>query len=191
MIEIKGPWKKGYAFDIHTKKSEYMGENEYGYPQFNSLRSQMGQWLYELKYKQDLLIIDKIIGLLLASSDFSAFITGIDVIIPVPPSNKHRNLQPVVLIAQELARNFKKELRQDILISSNSEEIKNIDASEKYDRIKSSITINGRIETSKRILVFDDVLDSGSTLTAIANILIKNEYSQIFAFTLTKTRKSD
>jgi predicted amidophosphoribosyltransferase len=191
MIEIKGPWKQGYAFDIHTIKSEYMGENEYGYPQFNSLRSQMGQWLYELKYRQDSLIIDKIIGLLLASSDFSAFIAGIDVIIPVPPSNKYRNLQPVVLIAQELARHFKKELRQDILISSNSEEIKNIDMSEKYDRIKSSITINGRLETSKRILLFDDVFDSGSTLTAIANILIKIRYSQVFAFTLTKTRKSD
>jgi predicted amidophosphoribosyltransferase len=168
-----------------------MGENEYGHPQFNSLRSQMGQWLYELKYRQDSLIIDKILGLLSASSDFSTFIAGIDVIIPVPPSNKYRNLQPVVLIAQELARNFKKELRQDILISSNSEEIKNIDTFEKYDRIKSSITINGRLETSKRILVFDDVLDSGSTLTAIANILIENEYSQVSAFTLTKTRKSD
>jgi predicted amidophosphoribosyltransferase len=191
MIEIKGPWKQGYAFDIHTLKSEYVGENEYGHPQFNSVRSQMGQWLYELKYGQDSLIIDKIVGLLSASSDFSTFITNIDVIIPAPPSNKYRNLQPVVLIAQEIARNFKKELRQDILISSNSEEIKNIDASEKYDRIKSSITINGRLATSKCILVFDDIFDSGSTLTAITNILIKKGYSQVFAFTLTKTRKPD
>jgi predicted amidophosphoribosyltransferase len=115
MIDILGPWNKGYAFDIHTIRSEYMGENEYGHPLFNTIRSPMGQCLYELKFGQKFSAIEKIIKLLLEDTNFNDFISSIDVILPVPPSNKYRRLQPVILVVQEIARIFKKELRQDIL----------------------------------------------------------------------------
>jgi predicted amidophosphoribosyltransferase len=93
-----------------------------------------------------------------------------------------------VLVAQEIARIFKKELRQDILISSNSEEIKNLDMNEKYERIQKSISIEGQLDKSKNILILDDVFDSGSTLMAMTNALIEKGYTNIFIFTLTKTR---
>ena len=35
MIRVKGPWKKGYAFDIHTIESIYTGDNEFGHPTFD------------------------------------------------------------------------------------------------------------------------------------------------------------
>jgi predicted amidophosphoribosyltransferase len=188
VIHILGPWNKGYAFDIHTLRSEYKGENEYGHPLFDTIRSPMGQCLYELKFGQKFQVIEKIIGLLLEESTFKDFISINDIILPVPPSNKYRRLQPVVLIAQEIAKEFKKELRQDILTSSNSEEIKNLDTNEKYDKIQKSIRIEGQIDKSKNILVFDDVFDSGSTLMAMVNALIENKYKNINIFTLTKTR---
>lgn len=136
MIHILGPWNKGYAFDIHTLRSEYKGENEYGHPLFDTIRSPMGQCLYELKFGQKFQVIEKIIGLLLEESTFKDFISINDIILPVPPSNKYRRLQPVVLIAQEIAKEFKKELRQDILTSSNSEEIKNLDTNENMIKYK-------------------------------------------------------
>jgi predicted amidophosphoribosyltransferase len=188
MIDIMGPWKKGYAFDIHTIKSEYLGENEYGHPMFNTIRSPMGQCLYELKFGQKFSTIERIINLLLEDKGFNDFISIIDVILPVPPSNKYRQLQPVVLVAQEIARILKKELRQDILISSNSEEVKNLDMNEKYERIRKSLSIEGQLDKSKNILILDDVFDSGSTLIAMANALIGKGYVNIFIFTLTKTR---
>jgi predicted amidophosphoribosyltransferase len=188
MIDILGPWNKGYAFDVHTIRSEYMGENEYGHPIFNTIRSPMGQCLYELKFGQKFPIIENIIKLLVEDSDFNNFVSSIDIILPVPPSNKYRRLQPVVLVAQEIARIFKKELRQDILISSNSEEIKNLDMNEKYERLQKSICIEGQIDKSKSLLIFDDIFDSGSTLMVIANLLIEGGYTNISVFTLTKTR---
>jgi len=191
VISINGPWKQGYAFDKHTVSSEYIGDNQYGHPIFETKRSTMGQCLYELKYGQEFSIIEKIIKLLSAEDSFKVFISNIDIILPVPPSNKYRRLQPVVLIAQEIARIFEKELRQDVLMSSNYEEMKNFDMSEKYERIHKAITIEGKINKRKNILIFDDVFDSGTTLVAITNILIENGYKNIFAFTLTKTRIPD
>jgi predicted amidophosphoribosyltransferase len=191
MIDILGPWERGYAFDIHTLRSEYKGENQYGHPVFDTIRSPMGQCLYELKFGQKFSTIEKVIQLLSEESDFNTFISNIDIVLPVPPSNKYRRLQPVVLIAQEIARVFQKELRQDILSSSNSEEIKNLDNNEKYERMQKSISIEGQLDKSKNILVFDDVFDSGSTLIAMVNALIEKEYTNIFVFTLTKTRIPD
>jgi len=188
MIDILGPWKAGYAFDIHTLKSEYIGDDEYGHPRFQTDRSPIGQSLYNLKYGQNFSEIEKIVSILSSDEDFKNFIKKIDVVVPVPPSNKYRYLQPVILVTQEIARLFNKELRQDIFMSSNSEEMKNIDTDEKYDRIKNALRLEGKLDKAKSILLFDDVFDSGATLMAMTNIMIENGYGNIFAFTLTKTR---
>lgn len=41
--EIKGPWEKGIVLDKHVLKSEYIGDNEYGRPMFDTKRSELGQ----------------------------------------------------------------------------------------------------------------------------------------------------
>jgi len=191
MIKITGPWKTGYAFDIHTLRSKHIGDDQYGHPRFLSERSPIGQCLYNLKFGQKFQEISNIINILSSDENFNNFINDIDIVVPAPPSNKYRRLQPVILVAQEIARTFNKELRQDIFMSSNSEEMKNIDTDEKYDRIKNALRMEGRMDKSKAILIFDDVFDSGSTLMAMTNIMIENGYDNISAFTLTKTRIPD
>jgi len=188
MIELSGPWILGYALDIHTLKSEYTGEDQYGRPVFNTLRSKIGQCIYNLKYVQQFSEIEKIMDILLSVNEFKNYMEKMDIILPAIPTNKNRQLQPVILIAQEIARVFSKEMRQDIFISSNYEEIKNFDAKEKYKRIRDNLSIECRLEKNKNILLFDDVFDSGSTLTAMTNIMLENGYKNIFVFTLTKTR---
>ena len=51
--QIKGKWTCGYSLDYHTISSEYIGDDEYGHPQFETKRSDMGELLYRLKYKSD------------------------------------------------------------------------------------------------------------------------------------------
>jgi competence protein ComFC len=191
MINISGPWKTGYAFDVHTLRSKHIGDDEYGRPRFQSERSPIGQCLYNLKFGQKFAEISNIINILSSDENFKTFINNIDVIVPLPPSNKYRRLQPVILVAQEIARTFNKELRQDIFMSSNTEEMKNIDTDEKYDRIKNALRMEGQLDKSKAVLLFDDVFDSGSTLMAMTNIMIEKGYCGIFVFTLTKTRVPD
>lgn len=41
-IEIKGNWKKGFAYDVHTLDSVYMGVDEVGRARWDATRSEMG-----------------------------------------------------------------------------------------------------------------------------------------------------
>lgn len=191
MIKLEGPWEKGYAFDVHTINSVFIGDNEFGHPTFDTTRSPMGQCIYELKYGQHLPVIDKIFDLLIKDRIFLRFINNIDIILPVPPSNKYRRIQPVLLVSNKLAEHFKKEIRSDILSSTNKEELKNVATDEKYDKIKKTIKIEPHLHKNKNILIFDDVFDSGSTLSAITDALNEKGYNNVYIFTLTKTRMAD
>jgi len=51
--EIKGNWKKGLAFDLHTVASVYLGVDEYGHGRFDNTRSEIGELIYQLKYRSE------------------------------------------------------------------------------------------------------------------------------------------
>lgn len=192
MIEIEGPWEKGFAFDIHTISSVCTGNNQSGYPTFDTKYSEMGEEVYNLKYRNDVNRLTKIIELLSIDNELADFMKNIDVILPVPPSNKTRPIQPVITVALKLSEIFKKEIYTSILNSTNNKQVKSIETSEKYDTVKKSISINDTIlDKSKKILIFDDLFDSGSTLIAYTNALVEKGYQNISILTLTKTRKSD
>jgi hypothetical protein len=59
--QIKEKWTSGYALDVHTLSSEYIGHNEYGHPQFDTKYSDMGQLLTRLKYKSDKSVLGVIV----------------------------------------------------------------------------------------------------------------------------------
>jgi competence protein ComFC len=191
MIKLDGIWKEGYAFDLHTISSVYKGDNQYGHPTFDTVRSTMGQYLYELKYGQHLPVLEKIKQLLIESRELKEFISKIDVIVPVPPSNKYRLIQPVKVCAEKLSEIYGKKLDISMLSSTNKEELKSTPTDEKYDKVRKSIYVANNIDINKKLMVFDDVFDSGSTLTAITSALTERGYENIFIFTLTKTRNAD
>ena len=80
----------------------------------------------------------------------------------------------------------------NVLETTNSEQIKNIDTDDKYSKIKSTLMIQKQfLSADRKYLIVDDVFDSGSTLRAYVDTLKENGYNNIFIFTLTKTRISD
>lgn len=192
MICLKGPWVQGFAFDVYTTSSQCVGYNQWGYPLFDNRYSPMGQLLKDFKYNQQISKRSDILELLKQDAEFNSYMDRIDIILPVVPSNKARQFQPVALIAQALADIYKKQLIVDAISSTNTEQIKSIDTSEKYMRVKSSLTIRkDRMDSRNNILILDDVFDSGSTLQAYTDALKENGYNNVFLFTLTKTRVSD
>src|ERR1700752_2565824 len=98
--EIKGAWDKGYVLDVHTISSTMIGYNEFGHPEFDTVRSELGEMLYRLKYKGDKGVIAP------GVESIAGFVNnwGIhpDAIAPMPPS-RQRSFQPVMAIACELA----------------------------------------------------------------------------------------
>lgn len=52
-IEITGNWAKGFALGLHTLSSKYLGEDEFGHKHFDTIRTEIGELVYQLKYKKD------------------------------------------------------------------------------------------------------------------------------------------
>lgn len=85
---ITGNWTEGFALDFHTVSSEYIGDDEYGHPQFDTKRSEIGELLFKLKYRED----ESVLGDLVAT--VCQFIKStnwhVDLIVSVPPSRAER-----------------------------------------------------------------------------------------------------
>ena len=93
---IVGKWVSGYALDIHTISSTYMGINESGHDDFATKRSELGELLYRMKYSGDRSVASEIVEVAVAFLQRSR--NKFDVIVPVPPSG-NRRVQPVLILA--------------------------------------------------------------------------------------------
>ena len=83
---IFGNWISGYALDIHTISSTYMGVNESGHDVFDNKRSELGELLYRIKYQGDRSAACEIVEAAVAFLERSR--NRFDVIVPVPPSGE-------------------------------------------------------------------------------------------------------
>lgn len=186
-IELIGNWKKGFAFDVHTLSSVYLGVNEQGYEQWENTRSEMGELLYHLKYKSDRSIVDNIVRLL----EKIKGIETMDCIIPIPSTKKTRPYQPVLVIAQSLGKHRGVEILENVLINTDGDELKNIEDPnertailEKHLKILDTVNIKG-----KNVLLLDDLYRSGATLSAATNLLYNvGQAKGVYVLTMTKTR---
>jgi competence protein ComFC len=50
---VKGPWTAGIGLDWHTTGSQLIGEDESGQLIFETQRSEIGELLYQLRYRND------------------------------------------------------------------------------------------------------------------------------------------
>lgn len=185
-------WIEGYAFSVHTIYSIYTGENEFGHPQFDTKRSAMGELVYQLKYKQNISVLPEIIYLLKTDVKFLEFINK-DFVLMVPATNKNRKFQPVEVIADAIGREFNIKIIKDMIEAENHTEIKQVEKAKKIDILKSSYSYSERPDIAKdsKIIIFDDVYDSGSTMNVVADLLQQNGYKNLYAFALTHTRIND
>lgn len=96
--KIRGKWAEGYALDLHTTSSEFLGYDGYGHPQFETVRSELGELLYKLKYRADPSAVDLIAE---SAAEFlkERWRMDVDLIVPVPPSDTSRKRQPVLEVA--------------------------------------------------------------------------------------------
>lgn len=185
---INGPWNGGFSLDKHTLHSVYTGDNEYGHPTFDTTRTDIGECLYQLKYKHDFNQVTVIANELsaAASSEFGI----ISFVSPIPPS-QHRARQPVVEVARKVAANLGIPCIENMLLkNSHTEQMKNIGSRE--DKVKElcdklyveDVLADGQYD----VLIVDDLYDTGATLEAATTVL--RNYSKIRnVYIATITRK--
>ncbi|HHD80011.1 MAG TPA: ComF family protein [Campylobacterales bacterium] len=185
-IKLDGNWKAGWAIELHTLKSIPIGS---GY--FDTTYTRTGEALNKLKYHNDhsqIPILAKI------SIDFlkTRLVTPyIDVMIPVPPSNYDRAIQPVFEVAKVISEslnipvdfNYIKKIKQTTQLKDI------VDLNAREDVLKDAFRVKDTRYKDRNILLFDDLYRSGSTLKEITNILYKcGRVQNVYVLTLTKTR---
>lgn len=188
-IKINGSWDEGYALDVHVVKSIFLGYDEYELPHFDNLHSEVGEIVFQLKYKNN---FDKIDELAEVAYKFIKEIWKIDLygVIAVPPSKSRFN-QPVFIIAQKIADLLKKPCSVDFFKKDSNLEIKNLKMEEKLKLDTSNLIIKcgHLIKEKSNILIVDDLYSSGFTMNLIVDSLKKDpNIGKIYVLTMTKTK---
>jgi competence protein ComFC len=185
---IPGRWANGFALDLHTTSSELTGHDGYGHAQFESTRSEVGELLYKLKYRQDKSVIPKIAKAV--GTFVESYLPKLDVIVPVPPSTP-RSEQPVILIARAVGKRNKIPVSEDCVWKiRETPQLKNaLEYDQRWRLLDGAFDVDSASVAGKTLLLFDDLYRSGATMNAITSALYdKGRAKEIFALTITRTR---
>jgi predicted amidophosphoribosyltransferase len=188
--KLVGKWAAGYALDVHTTSSTYIGDDEYGRSQFDTRRSEVGELLYRLKYGNDKSVIAVITE---TAADFVRKQKWpIDLVIPVPPSRVGRTFQPVNALSKALAGQLGIGFCPDCVVKvKNTPELKEVyDLDKRLALLERAFAIARAKVASKTVLVFDDLYRSGATLNSVCEALSnQGRLKSVYVLTLTMTRR--
>jgi len=187
--KIFGAWHAGYVLDKHVKCSEFLGY-EFGHPRFDTVRTEVGESVFQLKYRDDSGQIPLLAETFIENLE-SKF-ASVRLTVPVPPS-KHRVFQPLIELAKAVANKMDIPIFENVLIkNTETPQMKDISSIEdKLSKLLESFSINDGIGNDGcwDALIIDDLYSSGSSLNAAARTLktyskVKDVY--VTAFTRTK-----
>ena len=164
-------------------KSVFLGYDEDGKEKFENTRTELGELLYKFKYQKDQNSLLRIMDLIKDILDRWNLKEKIDIVIPIPPSNKTREYQPVFEIAKEVAKYLGKECKVDVLSKESNLQVK-----DGYN-INGMIKQNKNIENEANILIIDDLYSTGATLNEVCKVLRNdNNVKNLYCLAMTKTK---
>jgi predicted amidophosphoribosyltransferase len=188
--QISGNWDLGYVLDKHTVSSTFIGYNESGHPQFDTKRSEVGEALFQLKYRngkeQAAPLAQQIVTTIVPKLE------KVELIIPMPASNT-RPWQPVDEVAKELSKLINVPVIDGVLVKIAQEtpgpSLKDLGTKEeKVAALTGRLAVKDAITNSGRwnALLLDDLFDSGASMEA-ATALLKTypKINKVYAAALT------
>ncbi len=191
---VRGAWKLGWTLDRHTISSQLVGYNEYGREEWDTVRTGLGELLFQLKYRSKdsaiAPIVDTIDGFLQGKPKLRQ---KIQMIVPMPPSNVSRDQQPVQVIGHGLSQRLQVPLEIDaVRKTKETPELKNItDYEEKVELLDDAFEVDASKTSGKKILLLDDLYKSGASADAVASALCHlGRAACVYFIALTRTRYS-
>ena len=188
---IRGPWNLGFVLDKHTLHSVHVGEWPNGRPKFDTTYTEVGEAVFQLKYRDNYGKVQPLIDAL------ESVIKGqikdkIDYIFPMPPSDLTRNRQPVFALAKKLAEQMNVKYSNKALMKAELEKsLKNATSKEeKLTLLKDKFSTHKALANEKNgplnILLLDDLFDSGASMEEACKALqCCSSIDKVFAVALT------
>jgi len=185
--QVFGKFTRGYALDKHSLYSIPIGENEQGRMQFDTKRTEAGEAVFQLKYRNDQ---DQVLPLAQAVvTNIVPLLPKFSLIVPMPASNP-RAVQPVTSVAQALGDLLNKPVFEEMLSKApRGQSLKDLHTREEKDRaLINQITVNDVISGNGKwdMLLVDDLYHSGASIDAACQALRTYEkIGDIYVATLT------
>lgn len=185
---LQGNWKAGWALDLHTLSSTLNPDGTY-----TSVRSDIGEALYLLKYRNDNTQISYLKNRLIEFLKTRLVLPYIDVIIPVPASVE-RNIQPVYEICKCVGSELNIPVDVEFIKKIKStQQLKSIeDPNKRQEIIEGAFEVlNNEKYKNKKVLIIDDLFRSGTTVNELSKTLYNSAHVEnVYIATLTKTRSN-
>jgi len=176
--QIDGNWTLGLAMDKHSIRSIPVGYDEWGHIRFETKRTEVGESLFQLKYRDDWSQVEPL-AQCIEENAFPHF-SNIGFIVPMAASNP-RARQPVTEIAKELSKLVDKPYFDNLLLKApGGISLKNLSSKEeKIKTIGNSFSVNSIItnEGSWNVLIIDDLYHTGASMEAACAVL--NSYTKV------------
>lgn len=176
--QIQGPWDNGWVLDKHTLHSIYLGDDEYGHARYDTTRTEVGEAIFQLKYRNDWAQA-KPLAKAIADHIYPKF-AKVGFIVPMPASVQ-RTRQPVTEVANELGALVTVPVFSNILLKAAiGISLKNLNTKEeKVKAIGNSFSVNDEIANNGKwnVLVVDDLFHTGASMETACNVL--RTYSKV------------
>jgi len=184
-----GKWSQGYALDLHTVSSVFLGHDQYGHAHYDNTYSEVGQLLFRLKYRSNQSGVEELAEA--AERFVKAWNPGADIIVPVPPSNQ-RAIQPVFVLAEAISKRLGIPVVYCITTTRKTTQLKNAyGLDERLKLLDGLHEVDTSATQDKKILLFDDLYRSGATMNAITTALYEQgKAAEVFALAITRTRSN-
>lgn len=186
---IIGVWHAGVALDFQTVSSTPIGPNAAGRMQFETQRTEIGERLFQLKYRGNLAFAKDIAEA--AAGFLQPHRTKFDIIVPVPAS-RIRIVQPVPLMARGIGSLVGAMVADCVGATRATPELKQVNEPAKREELLEGLYgVDVGYTAGKNILLIDDLFRSGSTMNAVAMALIREgKAASVRALTITRTRSN-
>jgi ATP-dependent DNA helicase RecQ len=176
---LVGSWQQGWALGFHSHISGA-----------DWSRSGVGDLTYRLKYDSDTTVLPALVQQTLDLFAAHPEMAQADFIIPVPSSTE-RKVNPVHAFCEALAGKISVPVHPLVFKLRQTQPQKEMQTlAQKRANVAGAFSIHREVN-GRKILLVDDLFDSGATLDEITKLLLKHGASRVNILTLTRTIHSD
>ena len=176
---LQGSWHAGWALDFHSRFSGSTWQ-----------RSGVGELVHRLKYQNDRGALAPLVEHAMSLCAEHPELADVDALVPVPPSQPRPN-DPVRTFSAALSGRLNKPVLLTVTKTRHTSPQKDMHTlAQKKANVAGAFAVQGDVR-GKRLLVVDDLFDSGATLEEVARVLRQSGAAQVCVLTLTRTIHSD
>lgn len=180
-------WVKGWYLDLHSISSFKAPDGR-----FNTTYTEIGKLVHEYKYQHKRELKQNLAELLYRAIKSLDELKNLSLITWVPPHNVQVNpvLEPIAIILSQI---YGCDYAELVKKNNDRESVKQKTKAEREKILEGAFSLNQQVcdkYSFKKVLMIDDLYQTGSTFKIISNLVSNNTKICLYGLVLTKTRKS-